>query len=80
MLVSVIVDTNVVPAPEEVLQLIHCSCSSDEACSSGRCGCCNGMLSSTAFCTFQQVQHITCKNKWTKRAQNSDDEDEECDD
>ena len=81
-LVPVTVADGVEPAPPEVLKMIRCGCSSDEACSAGKCGCNTGQLSCSQFCTCQKLDTITCHNRWTKDADifEGDDEDEQVDD
>ena len=37
-------------APEDILKLVRCGCTSDRACSSGKCGCMGRQLPCTMFC------------------------------
>ena len=53
-------------APDDILDMINCGCTSGTACSGGRCGCSVAQLSCSAFCMCQRQDTLTCNNKWTK--------------
>ncbi|KAG0727686.1 hypothetical protein GWK47_034136 [Chionoecetes opilio] len=38
-------------APEHILKLVRCGCTSERACRGGKCGCMGRQLPCTMFCT-----------------------------
>ena len=70
-------------APAELLKTIQCMCSSDQPCSSYRCGCVTGLLPCFLFCKCGESDSCCnqmTKNKMTNIAnddeEHSDDEDD----
>ena len=54
------------PAPDNVLKLICCTCSSVEPCQTARCSCNKAQMSCSKFCLcFKEDEDNTCYNKWT---------------
>ena len=47
------------PAPDYILKLVCCSCSSAQPCHSSRCGCVAANLACTTFCHCQEVLFVT---------------------
>lgn len=60
------------PAPDYILKLVCCSCSSDKPCRSSRCGCVSANLACTVFCHCQGSS--ICNNEQTKVAIESDED------
>jgi hypothetical protein len=73
----VTVPQDVLPAPPEILQIISCGCSRNEACSTCQCGCRKGQLACTVFCKC--TKEGNCHNPWTKYATEPSDDDHESD-
>lgn len=46
------------PAPESVLQVVHCSCKQGK-CETGRCSCMSARLSCTDFCLCQNCANVS---------------------
>ena len=62
-------------APENILQLIKCTCSTSRPCSSGRCGCVRAQMSCSVFCSCDAGSD--CCNEQTRAvAANTDDDDD----
>lgn len=61
-------------APSDILQLIRCSCSSTNPCSTKKCGCRSARLPCTMFCMCHGNEH--CCSELTPAVAASDDEDE----
>ena len=61
-LVPITVPKNTSLAPNKILQLIRCSCSSEEPCRSLRCGCHHAKLPCTIFCS---CNNESCQNEYT---------------
>ena len=68
------VPTNVQLAPNHILKLIRCTCSSEQPCKSSRCACNKSRLPCTMFCACQTS--IECCNDQTRTAVDEDDEDD----
>lgn len=66
-LLPVAVPANIPCAPPEVLKLIKCACSKENACATGRCTCLGANLSCTVFC--QCKGDARCNNPQTRTAQ-----------
>ena len=73
-LVPVTVPPDVSLAPLDVLQLIKCGCSSERACSTGRCGCNSAHIPCSIFCACHGL--FKCYNNKTAEVDDSDDESE----
>ena len=76
------IPVNVSPAPESVLNMIKCGCSSSTPCSTSRCSCYAARLSCSVFCSCHGDSN--CKNPETNcsvRVDQTEDYDEsvECD-
>ncbi len=69
-LVPVTVPQNVSLAPQDILQLIRCSCSSDNPCRSTRCTCKKAGLPCTTFCKC----YTKCLNEFNQADLESDEE------
>ena len=54
---------NVSPAPESILKMIKCGCSSSKPCSTARCSCYAARLSCSVFCSCHGDSD--CKNPET---------------
>ena len=76
-LISVMLPSDVSPAPVEVLQLIKCGCAAARPCSSGRCSCVAAQMSCSMFCKCHA--YLVCNNEHTPhiRADVGDEDDEE---
>ena len=61
-------------APEQVLKLIRCGCSSEKACHGGNCGCMSHHLSCSIFCTCDGTK--VCHNSFKQTTHDEDLEDE----
>lgn len=61
------------PAPDYVLKLVCCSCSSETPCNSSKCGCVAANLACTAFCHCQGSS--ICRNEQTTIVEELEDED-----
>ena len=66
VLVPIGIPKNQQPAPDSILQMICCGCSSDQPCAKGRCGCYRNQLACTVFCSCYLTDN--CQNRWTKEA------------
>lgn len=62
-------------APDDLLKLIRCSCSSEMPCKTQRCGCNSANLACSVFCACQGGQ--VCFNERTKQVQQADDDDDD---
>ena len=62
-------------APEDLLKLIRCSCSSETSCRMHRCGCNSANLACSVFCACQGGQ--ACFNERTKQVIQADEDDED---
>ncbi len=74
----VLLPANTMPAPAQVMTLLCCSCSSEEACASRKCTCNKCEITCTVFCKCSSVPEITCCNPLniiTNSLSDSDDED-----
>lgn len=67
------VPANVNLAPNAILKLIRCTCTSVMPCKSSRCGCNNANLACTIFCSCHAS--IECCNEQSRTATDTDDED-----
>ena len=67
--------TDVAVAPPEVLKLLRCGCSTNEPCSSHRCGCYKGRLPCTFFCAC--LGELNCRNPFNKHDDGEEDEENE---
>jgi len=65
---------NVPLAPEELLKLIRCTCSSENACKTRRCSCNSSTLACTIFCSCQGSH--ACFNEYTKQVMEVEDEED----
>ena len=64
-------------APPEVLELLRCGCSTNDPCSSQRCGCQIGHLPCTFFCACHG--ELSCCNPYNKDTEGeADNENEDC--
>ena len=61
------------PAPDYILKLVCCSCSSVQPCHSSRCGCVAANLACTTFCHCQRGS--VCNNEQTRATEEVDEED-----
>lgn len=61
-------------APNDLLKLIKCGCSTEQPCNTMRCGCSKANLACTLFCSCKGGQ--SCFNDQTKQAQQFDDDDD----
>ena len=61
-------------APDDLLKLLRCSCSSKTPCKTDRCGCSSASLACSVFCACQGGQG--CFNERTRQALQTDDDDE----
>ena len=68
-LLPVMFPTGVKQAPDIVLKLICCTCSSDSPCLSARCSCNKAQMSCSEFCQCCKESHSCC-NKWTFISEN----------
>ena len=65
-LLPVMLPPGVKVAPQEVLKLIRCGCSSHSPCSpSSRCSCSKAQMSCSEFCACFSNEASKCCNKWT---------------
>jgi hypothetical protein len=64
MLVPVPLPSGVSPAPQDVLKMIRCGCSSNRPCSTMRCSCSPARLSCSMFCGCNGMEE--CQNEQTK--------------
>ena len=77
-LVPVMLPDDASPAPDAVLKLIKCGCSSSQPCASARCSCCAAQLSCSIFCACHGNED--CHNECTKqRYAHNDNNDNEID-
>ena len=60
------------PAPDYILKLVCCSCSSAQPCHSSRCGCVAANLACTTFCHCQGGS--ICNNEQTRATEEVDEE------
>lgn len=76
-LVPVLLPSTTALAPQEVLEMIHCRCSSDKPCSTAHCRCNAAKLPCTVFCLCHDESR--CNNEKTVAAAsvNVDEEDTE---
>ena len=70
---------NVPQAPEELLRMIRCSCESEMACKTKRCGCNNGNMACTDFCVCRGMEE-SCFNEKTRENQHSKEDEDNTDD
>ena len=70
------VDTPV--APDALLHLMRCNCSSDNACSSKKCGCNSRVMACTIFCAYEGGKN--CMNENNKELENDNESDSDSDD
>ena len=62
-------------APDDLLKLVRCSCSSETPCKTQRCGCSSASLACSVFCGCQGGQG--CFNERTRQTLQTDDDDED---
>ena len=62
-------------APDDLLKLVRCSCSSETPCKTQRCGCSSASLACSVFCGCQGGQG--CFNERTRQTIQTDDDDED---
>lgn len=80
-LIPVGIPPNVAAAPQQVLEMIKCSCKSDQPCATNKCSCSLAKLACTMICNCQGKPDICCSTH-TQQAQigteaNNEDTDEE---
>ena len=61
-------------APDDLLKLVRCSCSSETQCKTQRCSCSSAILACSVLCACQGGRG--CFNERTKQALQTDDDDE----
>jgi hypothetical protein len=66
------VPANVQLAPDDILKLIKCTCSSASPCKYSKCGCNGAKLACTIFCSCQAL--IECCNDQTRATMVEEDE------
>lgn len=66
--------TAVQPAPDYILKMVRCSCSSNTPCRSKACGCNTAHMACTLFCSCQGG--VECANQHTKAVAELDDQDD----
>lgn len=62
------------PAPDEVLKMISCKCSTDMPCSRKNCSCSVAQLACSEFCACSDK---CCHNKWSMMRGDNDTDDED---
>lgn len=81
ILLPVTLPTGTLAAPEKVLNLLCCSCSSADACASRRCTCRKSDIACSVFCKCNMNFNIHCLNPFNKTVQdNLDGDDDDTDD
>ena len=80
-LIPVGIPPKVPTAPQQVLEMIKCSCRSDQPCATNRCSCSVAKLACTMICNCQGKPDV-CRSTHTQQAQietedNNEDTDEE---
>ena len=75
-LTATTVSDGVTLAPNDLLNMIRCSCASEMACKSQRCSCNSSSLACTAF-RLCQGGHTCCNNHTQQAKQDEDNEDDD---
>ena len=75
ILLPVTLPTGTLAAPQQVLNLLCCNCSSTEACSTRRCSCRKTELTCSVFCKCSTKSELTCANPLNKTIDDAIDDD-----